>query len=243
MTTTPPGWYDDGNGSARWWDGSQWTQQTQALEVQPQAHEVWANDGATIPPRPPLPDMDAGTALGFAVADGTEPPSQPPAKSKLWILFVAVGAVLVALIVLAAVFIPMAIRAVIGGQAYSPEGEQETAGVAVVELYDQAWREVDCEKFEAATTETFRDSTGLTDCDLFNDQAGYFAQSTEDYAVTVTSVVATADNITVETTESYFAYIDSMGEEVDEPISYSDHYVYTLVAEGSGWAIASADVS
>ena len=26
MTSTPAGWYDDGHGSTRWWDGAQWTQ-------------------------------------------------------------------------------------------------------------------------------------------------------------------------------------------------------------------------
>lgn len=28
MTTTPPGWYDDGHGATRWWDGSRWTEHT-----------------------------------------------------------------------------------------------------------------------------------------------------------------------------------------------------------------------
>ena len=26
MTTVPPGWYDDGHGGMRWWDGTQWTE-------------------------------------------------------------------------------------------------------------------------------------------------------------------------------------------------------------------------
>lgn len=28
MSTTPAGWYDDGSGSQRWWDGRQWTEHT-----------------------------------------------------------------------------------------------------------------------------------------------------------------------------------------------------------------------
>jgi hypothetical protein len=28
---TPPGWYDDGHGALRWWDGSQWTEHTAPL--------------------------------------------------------------------------------------------------------------------------------------------------------------------------------------------------------------------
>lgn len=39
MTTTPPGWYDDGHGALRWWDGAQWTAQAQALPA--------------VPPQPP----------------------------------------------------------------------------------------------------------------------------------------------------------------------------------------------
>ena len=27
MTTVPPGWYDDGHGGMRWWDGTRWTEQ------------------------------------------------------------------------------------------------------------------------------------------------------------------------------------------------------------------------
>ena len=29
MTNTQPGWYDDGSGTTRWWDGNAWTEQTQ----------------------------------------------------------------------------------------------------------------------------------------------------------------------------------------------------------------------
>ena len=30
--SSPPGWYDDGSGKQRWWDGSQWTEQFQTTE-------------------------------------------------------------------------------------------------------------------------------------------------------------------------------------------------------------------
>lgn len=29
MTNSTPGWYDDGSGTQRWWDGQRWTEQTQ----------------------------------------------------------------------------------------------------------------------------------------------------------------------------------------------------------------------
>ncbi|MFC0198633.1 DUF2510 domain-containing protein, partial [Microbacterium arthrosphaerae] len=35
MTTTPPGWYDDGHGALRWWDGSQWTEHVAQPDPEP----------------------------------------------------------------------------------------------------------------------------------------------------------------------------------------------------------------
>src|SRR3954447_7286553 len=32
---TPPGYYDDGHGSQRWWDGTQWTEQVKPGEKAP----------------------------------------------------------------------------------------------------------------------------------------------------------------------------------------------------------------
>ncbi|MFV0452905.1 MAG: DUF2510 domain-containing protein [Propioniciclava sp.] len=29
MSDTPSGWYNDGSGTMRWWDGTRWTEQTQ----------------------------------------------------------------------------------------------------------------------------------------------------------------------------------------------------------------------
>lgn len=32
MSTTPPGWYQDGRGDMRWWDGTEWTDRVQPAE-------------------------------------------------------------------------------------------------------------------------------------------------------------------------------------------------------------------
>ncbi|WP_340539063.1 DUF2510 domain-containing protein [Nocardioides sp. GXZ039] len=53
--STPPGWYDDGQGAQRWWDGSQWTDQTR--------------------PGPGAPESGTGGAAG---AGGTGRPEQGP---------------------------------------------------------------------------------------------------------------------------------------------------------------------
>lgn len=34
MADTPAGWYDDGSGTQRWWDGQQWTQNVQPAGTQ-----------------------------------------------------------------------------------------------------------------------------------------------------------------------------------------------------------------
>lgn len=44
---TPPGWYDDGHGQQRWWDGAQWTDRTAPLSATAPA-PVPATAAATI---------------------------------------------------------------------------------------------------------------------------------------------------------------------------------------------------
>ena len=44
--STPAGWYPDGQGGERWWDGNQWTDQTRPLTAPPE------------PPPPPTPPSE-----------------------------------------------------------------------------------------------------------------------------------------------------------------------------------------
>jgi hypothetical protein len=69
--TTPAGWYDDGSGSQRWWDGQQWTEHVVTApqpSAEPAAHAV-----------PTAPDDDAETAPFAAptAAPATEPAAEP----------------------------------------------------------------------------------------------------------------------------------------------------------------------
>ena len=55
MTTVPPGWYDDGHGGMRWWDGTRWTEHIAAAEpVQPDAGSspYWGGEPAAGQPEP-----------------------------------------------------------------------------------------------------------------------------------------------------------------------------------------------
>ena len=48
--TTPEGWYDDGSGSLRWWDGQQWTAHVRSIDPHPTTPEIPASSGVPQPP-------------------------------------------------------------------------------------------------------------------------------------------------------------------------------------------------
>ena len=52
--STPPGWYPDGQGGQRWWDGTQWTEHTQPPQAavrRPHPPRRAASGGTGGPPR------------------------------------------------------------------------------------------------------------------------------------------------------------------------------------------------
>jgi hypothetical protein len=75
--STPPGWYPDGQGGQRWWDGNQWTEHTLPPDTsdRPAASEQPAQPGPSdvTQVRPGGPEQPAGDRPG-----GREP-GQPPA--------------------------------------------------------------------------------------------------------------------------------------------------------------------
>jgi hypothetical protein len=267
MTSMPPGWYDDGHGALRWWDGARWTehvatpdpepaaaaseqiadQPTDVLppelaELQQDADTVPYADGSVQPPEGAYPGgypggFPGGTAPAGAFVSATE-----PKKSKLWIVWVVLGVVLLGIVIAAAVLIPLLfLTANAGGGSGGSADADEAAAIAAVELYDQAWSEVDCDKFITATTEDFRAMIGLEDCAAFEPEATAFSESVENYVVTVTDVEREGDTITVSTTETFGSFFDDDGNPVDESIPVEEDYEYVLVPAGDGWAIDDAD--
>lgn len=94
--TTPAGWYDDGSGSLRWWDGTQWTAHVRTSEgapaasvrtsVEPVASELHSPDSAPFTPPYALPSSGASTErmiapVSVGAPDGAwgVPSAQPPA--------------------------------------------------------------------------------------------------------------------------------------------------------------------
>lgn len=190
-------------------------------------------DAATMTPPGYPGGFPGGTSPSGAFIAATE-----PKKSRLWILWVVLGVVLLGVVILAAVFIPVLVG--LFGSTAAAETEDETAAVAVVEQYDQAWATNDCEMFVAATTEQFRQVLQLADCTAFSAASQGFIDSVQNYELNVTSIETGEDQITVETTETYSSLVDPQGNPTDEPVPYEDHYAYQVVPAGDGWAINEA---
>ncbi|MBW9111268.1 DUF2510 domain-containing protein [Microbacterium trichothecenolyticum] len=231
MTTTPPGWYDDGHGAMRWWDGAQWTEHVAQpdAETSPAPTEAEILAGGLGFDQPRAVDANAAAGGGFAAA------TEPRSKSKLWIVWVVLGVVLLGIVIAAAVVIPLLLLSASTANS-AGQSDDERAAVATVGLYDDAWQEGDCEKLVAATTEQFRTSSDLGDCAAFADQAAAFSTGIEDYTVNITDVETVGDEITVTTNETYTALVDENGEPA-EPTEGAQVYEYTLVESDGEWLI------
>ncbi|MFT4136972.1 DUF2510 domain-containing protein [Microbacterium sp.] len=236
MTTTPPGWYDDGHGVQRWWDGQAWTE-----HVQPEAAVPAAGSGA--PGAGSATGLDAGSATGR--------------RFPLWIVFVVLGVLLAGLVTAAAVYLPRVFTMLESAgpvpeledtpsplpETTDPSQEVELsaltrdAAVAAVELYDDAWKTGDCDHYLAATTPSFREQLQLTDCTTFTTEATAFSEFSQDYALTVTDVYAQGDDVIVETSESFTTDVDMDGNPIDPPTTETVLYLYVVVSHEGGWAI------
>ncbi|WP_426321266.1 DUF2510 domain-containing protein [Microbacterium sp. E-13] len=271
MTTTPPGWYDDGHGALRWWDGTQWTEHVAEpdehaspapTEAEIVASELGFGEAAPVAPAAahtpygaPQPGATGQPAYAqpySSPAEGYEPGSHPgapagggfaaatdPRKSRLWIVWVVLGVVLLGIVIAAAVVIPLLFLSASSASS-AAHSDDERAAVATVGLYDEAWQEGDCDKLVAATTESFRADQGMDDCAAFQDEAAGFNASVHDYEVDVTDVETVGDQITVTTNETFTAMVDENGEPTD-PTAGSAGYKYLLVESGGHWLIDYAE--
>jgi flagellar basal body-associated protein FliL len=281
MTTTPPGWYDDGHGALRWWDGTQWTEHVAQPDAESspaptEAEIVAAQLGFDQQPvgasESSAPQVDAGAVPGpYGQPEGAQPaypsaqqypPAAPgypqgaypgapgapagggftaatePRKSKLWIVWVVLGVVLLGIVIAAAVVIPLLFLSATSSssQAGGAQSDDERSAVATVELYDEAWQDGDCETFTASTTEDFRTQSGFTDCVTFEEDSARFDDNFEDYEVAVTDVETLGDEIAVTTNETFTALVDANGDPA-EPSPGSTVYFYTLVEADGVWVI------
>ncbi len=307
MATTPPGWYDDGHGALRWWDGAQWTEhvaepdpETEGATAPSEADIVAANEAEAAAERSAEPaaapalgvptadttaaggapapaEVDAATALGLGVPppggtpdhssyatgqpQGAYPGAYPgagapagafsaatePRKSKLWILWVVLGVVMLGIVIAAAIVIPLLFLnlatggGAAGGGAVQPSGPDEQAAVAAVELYDEAWQNVDCDAFVASTSEDFRISSEMADCAAFEETASDFAAAVQNYEVTVDDIESDGSAILVRTVETYELVLTDEGEPIDPPQADEVEYEYTVIDVDGEWVIDYLD--
>jgi hypothetical protein len=253
MSTNPPGWYDYGPGTRRWWDGAKWTEHVQSTEGGSDAAPGSESDGAD----PGVAAVPVGAPATLSAGDAAQaPPSAPgfpggpgnvpaggafaaataPKKSRMWILWLVLGILLLGFVIAAAVIVPIVIASVSGSA-------QEQAAVRAVELYDEAWREGDCDKYFTATTEAFREGNGITDCETFEGASANFSSSVENYEVNVGDIDRRDGAITVDTVETYDSLLDQEGQELDTPLPIEEEWVYTIVEVDGEWVIDNALVN
>jgi len=256
MTSTSPGWYDDGHGAIRWWDGADWTEQVATPDPAQPGQQVWT---------PPAGASAAGGYPGSAAGGypGNSAPGYPgyptagypgaeaapsaaatttmtkPRTSKLWIVWVVLGVVVLGVVIALAALIPLVLQAFEPGSDTSvpPTSADMEAAASSVERYNDAWMSGDCEAYMATTTEDFREATEITNCDTFAVESRIFASGIDDYVTTIGDVEAIGNSIAVSATESYTSQFDAEGSRTDEPQEYEDRYEYIVVRSDGGWAI------
>ena len=226
MSQAAAGWYDQGNGTQRYWDGSQWTEHT-APSAAPAAPDlaVPPAPAPVAPPAPPAPAPEPVAAPPAPVAVPAAPmpvsasiPPPPvavaPKKRKIWPWILGIGIfLLVGVIVLVAVIVGVVMNATAGPRE-------------AIDSFDQAWADANCQQMESVTTAAYRDATGYSDCAVFEETATSLGGAT---SLSVTSTEISNGVATVETVESYTG--DSTKYDV----------VYTLVQEDGAWLIESVE--
>ena len=166
---TAPGWYDDGSGTQRWWDGTQWT-----------AHQAPAQASAPQYPQAPAQQV-AQYPQGYAASQNLSnyAPKGPRNKGLLVVAGIVGGVVIVTGIVLAVVLA--------GGVGSSPE--------ATVKSHVAAFSRGDCEAAVELTSDYYQEYTG-TGAEDYCDDPDVQDLYNEDETLSVTEIESEVDGDT-----------------------------------------------
>lgn len=260
MTQAAPGWYDDGTGRVRWWDGAAWSGDVLDPATVPAADEPeefpWMREAAE------RERVAARTAAGTAVAapvdpirslrvdrddDGVDPvvawARQQAAAQEAAAQPVAAPEPVALRARPRRRALPWVLGGVLGAVVLAGAGGAALAiggavgdavdpgAASAVEAYNELWAGGACDTTGAVGTAAFIADLGWDDCALLADSQRSFLQSYEDYRVTVEETSVQGGIAWVDTSERYRV----PGDE-EERI---DQYRYELVREGDAWLIDS----
>jgi len=121
----------------------------------------------------------------------------------------------------------------------APSTADRQATIDAVKAYAAAVKTNDCSAYFGLTTEHFRSSVGLVDCEAFAQvSAARTARVANDsYHVAMMSIFEEDGRIFISTTESFRSWTNEAGDETGNPDGYRSHYQYALVRSDVGWVI------
>lgn len=210
--TAPAGWYDQGDGTQRYWDGAAWTQHT-ALAARSPASQ-YAAQPAAAPQYAAVPEYAAQPAAapvaqpsGYAALPADAPQGAP--RKRVWPWVLGIGGGLLLVLIGLAVWGAVAFFGVVSGP------------VDVVNDFEDALETTDCAAMKLTVSTGFLDSSGWGDCAVFTEDAVYLTPSSFDAnnsSIVNGSATVTADIRFTDDTASYIG-------------------TYTLVKEDGDWKV------
>jgi hypothetical protein len=160
------------------------------------------------------------TATDTAVLDASTDDEAAPKKSRRTLKIVA--AILAVLVIAGAVITVIAVRSAMDSAAATTQ----------VLRFDVAYRDTDCDLFEAVTTQEVRDfALGRPyDCNLWQSAAeGLTVDGDYTYSVKIETVSIAGDTATITTLEGY--------KDIDGAVQ-TIPFTYTLIRTDAGWIIS-----
>ncbi len=176
--TTPAGWYDDGSGRQRYWDGAQWTEHFAPAAAPPSAPAA-----APVAPVAPAP-----VAQPLAAMPSQGPAMVAPRKKSRVGLYIGLGLGALLLVII------IAVAAVVLLFKNTLDGPRD----AFNELAD-AWQAKDC----AAEYAVSIDSSTMTVDDFCSFTDYSWVDTYQDWDISVTGVEIVNDTATVTTREKF----------------------------------------
>lgn len=172
--TVPTGWYDQGDGTQRYWDGIAWTEHTAPASP---TRTPAGGQFATTLAAPPLAQPS-----GYAALPSAAPAAAPRKRVWPWVLGIVGGVLL--LIIGLAVWGVMAFVGVVKGP------------VDTVNDFENAVESGDCSAMEATVTSSLLASSGWEDCEVFKSDAESLSPSA--FNANNSSIVNGAATVTAE---------------------------------------------